>query len=127
MKSKAVLLLGNHANRKLIEVLSDSGLVPEVWRSVQRSLEKLKRQKFGAVLVDRKFTRADVLEFILNVRDMDADIPVLVIGSGPERIDRKIREQGRTLVVAGVEDEKELGLKLKKFVTGKEKRSVQTL
>jgi DNA-binding NtrC family response regulator len=127
MKPQAVLVLGNHGNRKLIEVLSDSGFVPEVWGSVQHSLGKLKRQKFGAVLVDRKFTRADVLEFILNVRDMDADVPVLVIGSGPETIDRKIREQARTVVVGGVEDGDELCLELQEAVRGKENRSVQTL
>jgi DNA-binding response OmpR family regulator len=127
MNSQAVLVLGNHANRKLIDVLSDSGFIAEVWGSVQHSLERLKRQKFGAVLVDRKFTHADVLEFVLNVRDMDADVPVLVIGSGPERTDRKISEQARTVVVAGVEGGDELCLELKKAVRGKEKRGVQSL
>jgi hypothetical protein len=55
-----------------------------------------------AVIVDRKFTSADVLEFILNVRDINQEIPVVVIGPGSdERIDKKISSLGLTIILNG--------------------------
>jgi hypothetical protein len=58
------------------------------------------------VIVDRKLTHVDVLEFILNVRDINQEIPIVVIGQGSdERIDRKIIKQDRTVILNGSEME----------------------
>ncbi|NIU58916.1 MAG: hypothetical protein GWN67_21800 [Phycisphaerae bacterium] len=113
MDSQAVLVLGKHANRALTDILSNIGFAPQVWGSMQHSLDKLRHNEFAAVLVDRKFTRADVLEFILNVRDINEKVPVVVIGSGgDEKIDRKIAKQDRTIVLNEVESEDKLTEKL---------------
>lgn len=113
MNSQAVLVLGNHANRDLLEVVRSIGLVPQLWGSVQHSLDKLRHGRFAAVCVDRKSTHADVLEFILNVRDIDAAVPVVVVGSdADERIDRKIARQDRTEVLPEVENRDELAEEL---------------
>jgi hypothetical protein len=93
---------------------------------MRHSLEKLRHQKFGAVLVDRKFTRADVLEFILNVRDVNKEVPVLVIGPGPEKIDKEIAKQGRTAILGAVQDGDELADRLKEVVEQNENRDVPT-
>ena len=104
MNSQAVLILGNHANRDLVQTLSRFGLAPQVWGSMRHSLDKLVHQKFTAVIVDRKFTHADVLEFILNVRDIKQEIPVIVIGSGQnEELDKKIMKQNHTVILNGPE------------------------
>jgi len=125
MNSQDVLVLGNNANRELTEVLSRFGFIPQVWQSMQHSLEKLKHQKVCAVLVDRKFTHADVLEFILNVRDIDAHVPVLVIGCGSdENIDKKIIRQAHTIVLDRVHYRDELGGRLKEVVKENGKRDV---
>ena len=126
MKSRDVLVLGNHANRELVEVLSRFGFVPQVWGSVQHSLEKLRHQKFAAILVDRNFTHADVLEFVLNVRDIDKKVPVVVIGPGPEKIDRKIAKQDRTVILGTVESGNELADRLKEVMKENENRDVPT-
>lgn len=105
MNSQAVLVLGNHANKDLVNVLSNIGFAPQVWGSMQHSLDKLRHEKFAAILVDLKFTHADVLEFILNVRDIDKKVPVVVIGTvEDERIDRKIVKQAHTRVLTEVEN-----------------------
>jgi DNA-binding NtrC family response regulator len=102
MKSQAILVLGNHAKGDLVQILLSAGFVPQMWGSALHSLEKLRRRRFAAVIVDRKFTRADVLEFILNVRDINQQIPVVVIGCGKDdRIDAKIRRQDYTTVLNG--------------------------
>lgn len=109
MDSQIVLVLGNIANRDLIEVLSGLGFASQVWGSMQHSLEKLRHQKFTAILVDQKFTHADVLEFILNVRDIDKKVPVVVIGNGAdEKITRKIAKQDYTNVLSEVESNDKL-------------------
>jgi FixJ family two-component response regulator len=113
MNSEAVLVLGNHANGDLVQTLLSAGFVPQMWGSTLHSLEKLRRRRFAAVIVDRKFTHADVLEFILNVRDIKQQIPVVVIGRGKdERIDAKIRRQHRTMILNGSKRDNTLGEKL---------------
>lgn len=113
MNSQAVLVLGNHANRDLVKTLSRVGFIPQVWGSMRHSLEKLVQQRFTAVIVDRKFTNADVLEFILNVRDINQEIPVIVIGSGSdERIDKKIIRLGQTIILNGSGRDDTLGERL---------------
>lgn len=125
MNSQAVLVLGHHANRDLVEILSHIGFIPQVWGSMRHTLDKLLHQKFAAVIVDRKFTHADVLEFILNVRDIDQQIPVIVIGSGSdERIDKKIRRQGRTIILNGCGRDDTLGDKLAHALKGSEDEDV---
>ena len=57
MVSKRVLVLGNHASRKLPNILSGLGFAPQICGSMRHSLDKLHRQKFAAVVVDLKFTR----------------------------------------------------------------------
>ena len=105
MNSQAVLVLGNHAHRDLVEVLSGLGFASQVWGSMQHSLDKLRHEKFAAILVDLEFTHADVLEFILNVRDIDKKVPVVVIGTvKDERIDRMIVKQAHTRVLTEVEN-----------------------
>ena len=113
MNSEAVLVLGNHAKSDLVQTLLSAGFVPQMWASALHSLEKLRRRTFAAVIVDRRFTNADVLEFILNVRDINEQIPVVVIGSGKdERIDAKIRRQDRTMILNGSRSDNTLGEKL---------------
>jgi DNA-binding NtrC family response regulator len=71
---------------------------------MQHSLEKIRHQKFTAIIVDQKFTKVDILEFVLNVRDIDKKVPIVVIGNGAdEKIARKIAKQDHTTVLG--EDE----------------------
>jgi DNA-binding NtrC family response regulator len=100
VKSQALLILASHRSQEYVEALSKIGFVPEVRGSVRHSLDKVRRQRFSGVIVDRKFTHADVLEFILNVRDINRTIPVVVIGSGKDkRIEGKINKQDHTRVL----------------------------
>lgn len=117
MNSQGVLILGNHAHRDLVEVLSGLGFASQIWGSMQHCLDKLRHQKFAVILVDHKFTQADVLEFILNVRDIDKQVPVVVIGNEPdERIEIKIAKQDHTIVLSEFESGDKLAKKLKQVL-----------
>ncbi len=104
MNTQAVLIFGNHANRKLVQGVVSTGLTPQVCTNMRQCLDKLVHERFAAVVIDRKFTDADVLEFILNVRDIDTTIPIAVVGPGKdERIEKKIIKQDHTVVLAELE------------------------
>lgn len=126
MSSQAVLILGNHANRDLAQAVANAGFAPQVWGSMRHSLDKLVRERFAAVVIDRKFTRADVLEFILNIRDIDKTIPVVVVGPGKdERIERKIVDQDHTVVLAEFEGAETLAQKLAEALGMNKKEDIQ--
>lgn len=113
MNSQDILILGNHTNRELADVISNIGFVPQLWGSMQHSLERVRRGSFAAILIDREFTRTDVLEFILNVRDINYEIPVVVIGPAKdERTEQKIRRLEHTIIINDSERNNTLGEKL---------------
>lgn len=123
MNSQAVLVLGNHAHSHLVEVLSGLGFDSQVWGSMQHSLDKLRHNKFAAILVDLEFTRADVLEFILNVRDLDREVPVVVIGKVKDgRIDNMIARQANTKVLTDFENRDRFVEKLAQVLNGSENK-----
>ncbi len=125
MKSQAVLIFGNHANRKLVQGVASTGLTPQVCTNMRQCLDKLVHERFAAVVIDRKFTDADVLEFILNVRDIDETIPVAVVGRGKdERIERRIINQDHTVVLAKLERAEMLAQALSDALEVKEDESV---
>jgi two-component SAPR family response regulator len=113
MNSQNVLVLGNHANRDLVDVLSNIGFVPQLWGSIQHSLDRVRHEKFAAIFIDRKVTRVDVLEFILNVRDIDQKIPVVVIGPAKdEQTEKNIRKLHHTIIFDDSERDDTLGEKI---------------
>lgn len=125
MKSEAILILGNHANRELAQILSGIGFVARVWGSMRHSLDKLRHEKFAAVIVDRKFTHADVLEFILNVRDIDREIPLVVIGYGKdEKMDARIKKQKCTIMLTDSKGDDWLADQLTNVLRGGQKQDV---
>lgn len=113
MDSQPVLILGDHARVDLVKVLSSIGFAPQVRGSMQHCLDKLRQEKFAAILVDREFTRTDVLEFVLNVRDVDENTPIVVIGPGhDEKIAEALLKQGHTALITDAEGDNKLADKL---------------
>jgi DNA-binding NtrC family response regulator len=77
---QGVLVLSSQVETTLVDALVSIGFSPLVRGSIQSALDRIRREKFAAIVVDQKRVKVDVLEFILNVRDIDAEIPVLVVG-----------------------------------------------
>jgi len=77
---QAVLVLSSQVETTLVDALVSIGLCPLVRESMQSALDRIRRERFAAIVVDQKRAKVDVLEFILNVRDIDTEIPVLVVG-----------------------------------------------
>ena len=89
MSTDAVLVLGTDDNKELMELLFNAGLAPVVRKTMRGVLAILPRERFAAILVDRDHIDDDLLEFVLNVRDVAPETPVVIVG---EEADPKSNE-----------------------------------
>lgn len=81
MEPKCVLVLGNKDKAGWIQGLLNHGTKPIVSRNIQHTLTKLRHGRFAAVLLDYAQIDVDVLELVLNIRDINDHIPVIIKGA----------------------------------------------
>jgi hypothetical protein len=99
-KRHPVLVLGNSRNKAFEQTLCDICFSPKFLSSMEGILHALRHMHATAILVDRDQKKVDELEFILNVRDMDGDIPIFLIGSATdEHMDLILSNQPATFIV----------------------------
>ena len=82
MKSFAILVVGSGENTRLVDLVFDVGFVAVCRTTLAGAIEALRHQRFGAVVFDASHTDIDPAEFVLNAREFDADVPVVVLGRG---------------------------------------------
>jgi len=90
MRPDVVLVLGSEENGALREGLFESGLTAIVRQTMQSALERLRGRGLAGIIVDSRNVACDVLEFVLNVRDFDPDIPVFVLDDGSGSRDEQV-------------------------------------
>ena len=121
MRSQSVLVLGTYANKGLIDILLGIGLAPLVRENIQGVLDKLRHEQFGAIVVDQRYANPDVLELVLNVRDVDERIPVVVLGKlSDEAVRKTLASQKQTIVVEDTVDGNKLAGRLEQILTSLE-------
>jgi len=121
MRSQSVLVLGTYTNKGLIDILLGIGLAPLVRENIQGVLDKLRHEQFGAIVVDQRYANPDVLELILNVRDIDEQIPVVVLGKlSDETVRKTLASQKQTIVVEDTADGNKLAGRLEEILTSLE-------
>ena len=86
METDSVLVLGSTRNRELADALFESGLAPIVRETLEGVLKRLRCDSYCAVVLDQTNGSVDALEFVLNIRDMDANIPIVIVGEAAEQI-----------------------------------------
>jgi hypothetical protein len=116
MDSAPVLVLGSYKEKKLNDALSDAGFRPVVRRSMREALDKIRHEAFVGIVVERDGVDVDVLEFVLNVRDYDADTRILVVGD--PRTDRVLASMDRTFNVGQVNSISDLKRELLEVLSG---------
>ncbi|MCF7854633.1 MAG: hypothetical protein K9N51_07545 [Candidatus Pacebacteria bacterium] len=82
MKANNVLVLGSDGSGELVEELFNGGFDPVAKETISQAVDSLRHDAYAAVVIDRTHSAADIIECVLNLRDVDADIPVLTIGRG---------------------------------------------
>ena len=86
------VLICAHRHSAMAGALLDSGCVPLVRERIDEALDTLRHEQIGGVLVDAASADVDALEFVLNVRDIDSAVPILVTAS-----EETLRDLGSTL------------------------------
>lgn len=81
----SVLLLGSTDRRVLLDELHHAGFDPTVCTHHTTAVKEFMQDDVAGVLIDAKVTNVDVLEFILDVREIDLHTPVAVLGNGLSR------------------------------------------
>ena len=89
MRTTRILLLGSRESRPLLERLLGLGLEPLLREGILSTLSTLRRGSFAVIAVDPEHLAIDLLEFVLNVRDIDGRIPIAILGEPP---DARIRD-----------------------------------
>ena len=78
--SKTILVLGINHQSDLGEIIFNLGFIPIFRKDILPALDILRHDRFKLVVMDLRRLDVDVLEFILNVRDINSRMPVLVLG-----------------------------------------------
>ncbi len=100
MESDSVLVLAPLYKWYLKEMSVGLGIRPVVSLNVLEALKKLRHGQFAAVMIDYESVEIDTLELVLNVRDIDAQIPVIIIGRFEEIGNKQLLEsQGNVHLV----------------------------
>ena len=118
---QAVLVLGTYANKGLIDILFGIGLAPLVRENIQGVLDKLRHEQCAAVIVDFRHANIDILELVLNVRDVDEQTPVVVLGKlTDDTVREMLASQKQTTIVEDTEDGNKLAGRLEEILTSLE-------
>ncbi len=80
MNKKNFLVISCDRESVILKMLFTSGCDTVVVEGVAQALRKIKNNTYPAVIVDAQTCRIDILEFVLNVRDFNSDIPIVVSG-----------------------------------------------
>lgn len=80
VQPKTILILGFDQESPIAEALFDLGFIPIFRDEMLGALQTLRHDRFRAALVDLRNNQVDVLEFILNVRDIVPHMPVVIVG-----------------------------------------------
>lgn len=75
----AVCVIGSPHETKLADALFECGLTPVFRETILAALATLRKERFLAVVIDQRGTKADPLEIILNIRDVDERVRVFVL------------------------------------------------
>ena len=76
-----VVVVGSGGRAPLRDALLDAGLTPLEREGIQPVLGTLRHEPTAGIVVDATRGDVDVLELLLNVRDVSTDVALAVIGS----------------------------------------------
>ncbi len=98
--SNLVLILGYDNQSSLTDDLFEMGFTPFVRDNVEKALSNLRHEHFIFVVYERSDLEVDPLEFVLNVRDINDHIPVIILGeTSNQREDKVLLEQDDVYVI----------------------------
>lgn len=73
-----ILVITDDENSKVVQSLMKQKIFPVIRRSIPSAIQILKHLKIQGIIVEDEHKNLDTLEFILNVRDVSENIPILI-------------------------------------------------
>ena len=97
-KLSSILILTNDGQGELIDIILRLGYQPCIRDKIETVLHDIKHKRFDIILLDVHNMQIDALEFLYNVRDIDALLPVVIINGHVEGQDILSKENNVILV-----------------------------
>ena len=114
-----MLVIGKNRNTRLRRALRGRGFAPVGAPNMSSALRKVREGNVAAVLVSHQRPGMDVLEFVLNARDIAPSIPILVgVGTGDTSVDEAIVAVGRAVLLKDCEGPDRLAAEVEQVLAG---------
>lgn len=84
MNKKSFLVISCDRESSVLKMLFSRGFETVVVEGAARALRKIKNNTYPVVIVDTETCRMDILEFVLNVRDFNPAVPIVVVGESSD-------------------------------------------
>lgn len=73
-----ILIIGDNEQSDIVKVVQRQKLVPLIRRSILATLEVLKHFDIEAIIIDNDYKGLDILELMLNIREINYDTPFII-------------------------------------------------
>lgn len=87
--SPTVLILSPEDRNELVETAFEVGLIPLIRHRLIGALETVRHERLAALIFDIDHSDVDLIELVLNVRDVQKGLPVIVAGLDPSEHERR--------------------------------------
>jgi DNA-binding NtrC family response regulator len=95
MQPCAVLVVSERNNTTMAQRLSDAGMDALAPDHIESALETLRHEEVAGILISSMNAAIDILELVLNVRDVDMHVPIAVVGK--HGVSRDVDALSRTM------------------------------
>lgn len=81
MDKPIILVISSTIQQELSNAVFNEGSIPLLAKELTEFVKKLRRNHIAAIIVDSEHTGTDALEVVLTARDINPDVPILVLGT----------------------------------------------
>jgi DNA-binding NtrC family response regulator len=106
----SVLVLTNNEQSDLVNTLFDVGYVPLIREKMTSVLKDIHHKCVAVIILDLQCIEIDALEFVINVRDIDQHLPVVIVNGKNIEGKKQILNQHNIFFISNVYDQ------IKKFL-----------
>jgi hypothetical protein len=97
---KYVIVITDNENSRIIRMLLRNKIIPIIRTSIISAMDILRHLDIRAIIIDKEHRNLDPIEFILNARDISADIPIFI----PQKFNPQIINQLENIRIFDNED-----------------------
>lgn len=98
-RNAPVLVLDNPKKSILMDDLFEIGVIPITRTNISDAIKVLRHEQLRAIIINTRSIFDDVIEFILNIRDFNLNIPVIIAGVPPDRQEEQALRKQKGVVL----------------------------